>query len=324
MNENIAACRQPGKIYIGIPSGSIYQHTVQLLIDAGLLTEHPGRTYEVHSTNPDVYFRVLDRIDMGRRVIQGVVDAGITGGDYLAETGTLDGVDVLDEFAYSKQTRGRSRLVLASRPDVCTTVEQCKGGTIATEMPNLTRRILHDQFGFSDDDLRSIEQTHGKTETSVPFGCARAFTDITETGATLRANGMVELATLYESSPTLVANREALRKSRIMRAIEEVATRFRAALAHEVFPRTLLAMNVPAAWVSKILAILPSAKAADVVPTTQRGWVAITTLVPQDGIQALMYKLLVAGADDIVDAATGLTMNQEMRKHNGRKQVHRG
>ena len=313
MESCIADCRQPGRTYIGIPSGSLQQHTVQLLIDAGLLTEHPGRTYEVPSTIPDVYCRVLDRIDLGRRVIQGVVDAGITGGDYLAETDTLSDVEVIDEFNYSKQTRGRSRLVLASRQYVCSTVEQCKGGVIATEMPNLTRKILGAQFGFSADDLSRIERTHGKTEATVPFGAACAFTDITETGATLRANGMVELATLYESSPTLVANRDALQQSHIVKVIEEVAARFRAALAHEVAPRTLLAMNVPAALVCKILAILPSAKAADVLPTTQRDWVAITTLVPQDGIQALMYKLLVAGADDIVDSATGFTINQGMR-----------
>lgn len=313
MNESIKASRQKGETYIGIPSGSLHQHTIKLLIDAGLLKEHPGREYEVSSTNPDIVFRILDRIDMGRSVVQGVVDAGITGKDYLAETGTLGDVRVVDEFTFSKQTRGPSRLVLASRPDICATVNDCKGLAIATEMPNLTKQMLVKNFGFTEADLANIVKTHGKTENSVPFGSAVAFTDITETGDTLRANGMVELATLFESSPQLVANHDSLKSPNIVTAIEEFATRLRAALEHEVAPQTLLEMNVPIGLKDKILALLPTAKAADVIPTDKSDWVAITTLVPQEGLRDLMYKLLEAGADDIVETATGFTINQKMR-----------
>lgn len=313
MRNCISECRQQGKTYIGIPSGSLQQHTIQLLIDAGLLEENPGRKYEVPSTVPDAVFRILDRIDMGRRVIQGVADAGITGRDYLAETGTLDDVAIIDEFTYSKQTRQPSRLVLASKPDIRSSIDQCKGSVIATEMPNLTQKMLAEKFGFQKEDLANIERTNGKTETSVPFGSADAFTDITETGSTLRANGMVELGTLFESSPQLFANRESLKLPNVVRAIEEVATRFRAALEHEVAPQILLELNVPISQKDAILRMLPTAKAADVVPTANADWVVITTLVPEEGAKALMYKLLEAGADDIYDNKSGFTLNQKMR-----------
>jgi ATP phosphoribosyltransferase len=244
-------------------------------------------------------------------VVSGVLDAGITGTDYLEETGCLRRVEPIADFLYSKQTRKPSRLVLASDPKVCAEIAQCRGRVIASELPRVTRTRLVERFGFGPKETR-ILTTHGKTETAVRDGRADAFTDVVETGNTLRENGLIELGTLMESNPKMVGNRRLLRDPTVVRRIEEVATRLNAALRNEVQPVTLLSFNAPSDRLEEICAAIPTAKAADIVKTRDDRWVSITTQVPREGLMALMYQLLALGADDIVDTSTGFMMDQSM------------
>jgi ATP phosphoribosyltransferase len=168
-----------------------------------------------------------------------------------------------------------------------------------------------ERLGFGPKEVK-ILTTHGKTETAVRDGRAEAFTDVIETGETLRANGLIELGTLMESNPRMVGNGRLLTDGAIVRRIEEVATRLNAALRNEVRPVTLLAFNVPTDRLEEICAAVPTAKAADIVQTHSPQWVSMTTQVPQEGLMALMYRLLELGADDIVDTSTGFMMDQSM------------
>jgi ATP phosphoribosyltransferase len=293
MADRITQCRERGIAYIGIPSGSLGPHTERLLRDAQLLTGDLGRAYEIPSTVAGVVFKIRDRIDMGRLVVSGVLDAGITGTDYLEETGCLRRVEPIADFLYSKQTRKPSRLVLASDPKVCAEIAQCRGRVIASELPRVTRTRLVERFGFGPKETR-ILTTHGKTETAVRDGRADAF------------------GTLMESNPKMVGNRRLLRDPTVVRRIEEVATRLNAALRNEVQPVTLLSFNAPSDRLEEICAAIPTAKAADIVKTRDDRWVSITTQVPREGLMALMYQLLALGADDIVDTSTGFMMDQSM------------
>lgn len=311
MNEGIAHCRQEGVMYFGVPSGSLLDHTVKLLIAAGLLKENPGRKYEVESELDGVTFRILDRIDIGRLIVMGVVDAGIAPKDYLHETAVNDQVEPIADFVYSKQTRQPSRLVVASKPRLITSIDDCRGAVIASELPNLTKAMLMQKFGFSAEETRNVFQSHGKTEGLVQFGVSKAFTDITETGKTLRENDLVELATLFESNPQLVANRDATENPAFVARIDQLATCFNAALLREVIPTTMLTMNVPRARLDEVLKLLPPTP--DIIPTVDNQVVALTSQVPQQCVQTLMYQLLQCGADKIFDHVSQLTLSQDMR-----------
>ena len=152
-------------LYVGIPSGSLHDQVVRLLEKAG----HPlrkGRLYELTSPyDRDVVFRILDRKEMPRKVAHGIVDCGITGKDYIYEAGMEGEIEVIGDFIFSKRTNKPSRLVLATRPETgITTPEGCAGKTIATELPNLTRRRMKELFGTSE---LNIIHSEGKTEAKV-------------------------------------------------------------------------------------------------------------------------------------------------------------
>ncbi len=314
MKDRVDECKQAGVTYIGIPSGSLQHHTVQLLIDAGYLQEHPGKNYEiVCPENPRIIFRIIDRIDMSRRIVRGVVHGGFAPEDYRREMGvTDDQVALLADLPFSKQTRGKSKLVLASKPDLITSIEQCRGESIGTELPNLTRDRLRLLHGFTDQDLARIERSHGKTEELVPFGVTNVITDVTETGSALRANGMSIIGDpLFLSCPQFAANKETVDAH--WDVFQELLTRFRAALDKEVEPMTMIEMNVPVALKNAVLDQLPAAEAVDRIVTEDNGIVVLRSLVPRKGIEHLMYRLLCAGANNIYEDAGKTNMTQEMR-----------
>ena len=313
MLNRVSECKKEGVTYIGVPSGSLQHHTVQLLIDAGYLLEHPGKKYEiVCAENKQIVFRIIDRIDMARRIVQGVVDAGFTPEDYRRETGIEDDdVEVITDFIYAKQTREKSRLVLASRPELITSIDQCRGASIGTELLNLTQAMLMQQHGFNEDDLTRIEKSNGKTETLVPFGVADVITDVSETGSALRANGMSVIGEpLFRSSPQFVANKETLDEH--SEVFKELIARFRSVLAKEVVPMTMLSMNVPLSLKEAIIALLPKEEAVDVIPTEDPNIIKLQSLVPQLGVQNLMYQLVNAGANFAYEDFGKREMTKEM------------
>lgn len=290
--ESIAANRESGKLYFGIPSGSLNGPVMRLLRAADMIPgEDFGRRYEVEYNG--IVWRVRDRIEMATKVVNGVVDAGITGKDYIAETGQTDAVQVVADYIFSRATNQPSKLVLAAREGVFSSLEEAKSSRIATEFPRLTRKKLL-ELGWKPGDI-DILLSLGKTEAKISDGEARLCTDITETGNTLRANGMAILATLFESNPQLIANFEAVQDEAMRRDIEEVATALNAALDNENNPQSWIEMNVPSDKVDGVCRFLAeqgyTRKSPTVLQTADDGWAVIRTLVKKTDAKQLQRQL---------------------------------
>ena len=191
--EKVKAKKEKGKIYIGLPSGSLSKQTIRLCLKAGFLKCNPGRNYEIICSDSDIVFRMLDRKEMAMEVADGVVDAGITGKDYIFETGYDQSVEVISDLIFSKKTNNPSRIVLVSSPELIKNIDDVRGERIATELPNLTKRQMKELYNFSEKDLRNIIRSEGKTEQKLRTGRAKAITDITETGETIQKGVAIKL-----------------------------------------------------------------------------------------------------------------------------------
>lgn len=304
--------KKEGVLYFGIPSGSLNEQVLRLLAKSGRPLKK-GRQYEL--TGPydkDVVFRVLDRKEMPQKVRDGIVDCGITGKDYIFEAGMEDQVEVLGDFIFSKYTNQPSRLVLATRPEMgIETPENCKGKIIATELPNLTKRRMAELYGVEDIQILRSE---GKTEAKVMMGESDAFTDITETGATLKANGNIIVAELFTSNPQLIANRKAIKDAAKLEKMEDIRICIDAVLQAEREPVYMVFMDVPTAVLSEVEQMLPSVVSPTVSPVVDEAWRSVAVVIRESELNILAPKLLRLGVDGIVPVPAPKVFTQEMVK----------
>ncbi len=299
-------------LYVGIPSGSLHDQVVRLLEKAG----HPlkkGRQYELTSPyDKDVVFRILDRKEMPQKVANGIVDCGITGKDYIYEAEMEKEIEVIGDFIFAKRTNKPSRLVMATRPETgIDTPEKCAGKTIATELPNLTRRRMKELFGI--EDLK-ILRSEGKTEAKVFMGEADVFTDITETGATLKANGNIIIAELFESNPQLFCNPDAAKNKFKLEKMEDIRVGIDSVLLAEKEPVYMVFMDVPEAVVKEVKAIIPAVIAPTVSPVEKEGWISLSAVIKESELNILAPKLLRLGVDGIVPIQAPKIFSQQMMK----------
>ena len=304
--------RKEGVLYFGIPSGSLNEQVLRLLDKSGRPLK-PGRQYEM--TGPydkDVIFRILDRKEMPQKVRDGVVDCGITGKDYIFEAGMEQQVEVLGDFIFSKYTNQPSRLVLATRQESgIVTPENCRGKIIATELPNLTRRRMKELFDL--EDIR-ILHSEGKTEAKVMMGESDAFTDITETGTTLKANGNIIIAELFTSNPQLIANVTAITDPAKLEKMEDIRICIDAVLRAEREPVFMVFMDVPTRVLSEVEKMLPSVVSPTVSPVIDEQWCSVSVVVRESQLNILAPKLLRLGVDGIVPIPVPKVFTQDMVK----------
>lgn len=302
--------KKEGVLYFGIPSGSLNEQVLRLLAKSGRPLKK-SRQYELSGPyDKDVVFRVLDRKEMAQKVSDGIVDCGITGKDYIFEAGREDEVEVLGDFIFSKYTNQPSRLVLASRPELgIETPEDCRGKVIATELPNLTKRRMAELFGI--DDIQ-ILHSEGKTEAKVNMGECDAFTDITETGATLRANGNNIIAELFTSNPQLIANRDALSDAAKREKMEDIRMCIDAVLQAEREPVFMVFMDVPTAVLAEVEKMLPSVVSPTVSPVVDEAWRSVSVVIRESELNILAPKLLRLGVDGIVPIPAPKVFTQDM------------
>ena len=298
--EIIALKREKGKIYLGIPSGSLYEQVIRLCQKAGMIKESPGRIYKFQSLFKGIIFQILDRKEMAVEVALGTIDAGITGKDYIEEFGNPNEVEFIQDFIFSKKSNQPSRLVMISDPKVISTIEETKGKAIFTELPKLTSRKLKEGYGFSENDLRNLCLSYGKTEQKLYTGRADAVTDIVETGETIKANGFAELATLFYSNPQLIGNLNSLKDPAIREVIEDFGASLNAILKAEKCPLYSVIMNVPRKKLEEVLAFLPSDQSPTISALQESDWVAVNTLIPQADFNRIAPKLIRLGAKGIV------------------------
>jgi ATP phosphoribosyltransferase len=306
----MAYAKDPNKLYFGIPSGSLNEQVLRLLDKSGRPVT-AGRRYELSTPfDPEVVFRVLDRKEMPEKVAKGIVDCGITGKDYLYEAGMETAIEVIGDFIFSKYTNAPSRVVLATRPETgIETPHDCAGRIIATELPNLTRRRMEELYGVTD---LTILRSEGKTEAKVMMGESDAFTDITETGRTLRENGNIVLAELFESNPQMMANPAAALDEFKREKMDDIRICIDSVLRAEKEPVYMVFMDVPVATLHTVEDMLPAVVSPTVSPVVDENWRSVSVVIKESELNILAPKLLRLGVDGIVPVPVPKVFTQDM------------
>jgi ATP phosphoribosyltransferase len=278
-----------------IPKGSLEQQTLRLFEEADLRVRR-GSDRDYHGTIDD---ERIERVSLLRPqeiplyVQDGLFDLGITGQDWIAETGAE--VEVLTPLSYAKSGSGHgTKVVLAVPADhpANSAKEMPPGSRISTEFESLTKRYF-DDLGIDVHVVWSF----GATEAKVPE-IVDAIVDITETGSTLRAHGMKVIETLMTSEPVLVANREAAADTAKRDAMDDITTLLLSALLAE--GRVLIKMNVGEEDLQQVLEAVPAMK-SPTVAQLQEGGYAIETVVEKAQVNRLIPLLKTRGATDILE-----------------------
>jgi ATP phosphoribosyltransferase len=286
------------KLRLGIPKGSLQDATVQLFARAGFNIYVSSRSYFPSIDDPDIECMLIRAQEMARYVSGGVLDAGLTGQDWIAEHELGDGkTGVLTSVAdliYAKQSFGKVRWVLAAPEDSAIgSAKDLDGKTIATELVRVTRKY------FSAQDVNvNVEFSWGATEVKPP-DLADAIVEATETGSTLRANRLRIIDTIMESNTQLIANKTALADAWKRTKLENIALLLKAAI--EAQGRVGLMLNVRQTDQQAVLALLPALQRPTISALSDSDWVAVNTIIEERTVRDLIPKLKAAGAQGIVE-----------------------
>jgi ATP phosphoribosyltransferase len=278
-----------------IPKGSLEEQTLRLF-EAADLTVRRSSNRDYHGSVDDDRIErvsVLRPQEIPTYVAEGLFDLGITGQDWIAETGS--DVEVLTSLSYAKTGTGHGTTIVLAVPNehpANSAKEMPAGSRISTEFVQITER----HFAGLGIPVK-VAWSYGATEAKVPE-IVDAIVDVTETGSTLRAHGMKIIETLLTSDPVLVANRAAASDPGKRAAMDDITTLLLGALAAE--GRVLIKLNVTEAVRDAVLAVVPSMKAPTVSPLADGGY-AIETVVDKRGVNRLIPELKAAGATDILE-----------------------
>ncbi len=277
---------------LGLPKGSLQEATFTMLRKAGYAVRVGSRSYLPTIDDSELDARLIRAQEISRYVELGMLDAGITGYDWICENGS-DVVEVA-ELIYAKQGLRPVRWVLAvPECSVIQSVRDLQGKRIATEAVGLTRRYL-EKHGVTAD----VEFSWGATEVKAPE-LVDAIVELTETGSSLRANNLRIVDVVLESTTRLIANRKAWEDPAKRRKVEQLALLMQGAILAET--RVLLKMNASASTVEAIVAQLPSLHAPTLSRPGPDGWCAIETVVEERVVRDLIPLLRVAGASGIIE-----------------------
>src|SRR5437016_10747879 len=239
------------KLRIGIPKGSLQEATLQLFARAGLPAYTDGRSYFAGTADPDIECLLIRAQEMARYVEHGAIDAGLTGLDWVIESGLE--VATVSDLIYAKRSRGKVRWVLAAPEDSpFQRAEDLSNRIIATELVNVTRNY----FSKRGVNVR-VEFSWGATEVKAPM-LADAIVEVTETGSSLRANRLRILETILESSTQLIANKKSWEDSPKRQKIEHLALMLCGALYAQ--GRVGPMLNVRKEDLAAVLSVLPALK----------------------------------------------------------------
>jgi ATP phosphoribosyltransferase len=286
------------KLKIGIPKGSLQDATVQLFARAGFNVYVSSRSYFPAVDDPEIECMLIRAQEMARYVSDGVLDAGLTGQDWIAEhelgDGTTGVLTSIVDLVYAKQSFGKVRWVLAAPEDSSVkSASDLEGGTIATELVRVTRAY------FERHRVKvHVEFSWGATEVKPPV-LADAIVEATETGSTLRANRLRILDTVMESNTQLIANHTALADDWKRTKIENLALLLRAAI--EAQGRVGLMLNVRRDDLGSVLALLPALQRPTISALSDDAWVAVNTIIEERTVRDLIPRLKAARAQGIVE-----------------------
>jgi ATP phosphoribosyltransferase len=283
---------------LGIPKGSLQDATIQLFARAGFNLYVSTRSYFPTIDDPEIECMLIRAQEMARYVCDGVLDAGLTGQDWIAEHKlggeTKHSLTPVTDLVYAKQSFGKVRWVLAAPEDSrFKTPADFAGATIATELVRVTKAYF--------EELKvpvNVEFSWGATEVKPPV-LADGIVEVTETGSSLRANRLRILDTVMESNTQLIANDSALADSWKRTKIENIALLLRAAI--EAQGRVGLMLNVRRTDLDKILALLPALQRPTISSLSDDQWVAVNTIIEEKTVRDLIPKVKAAGGQGIVE-----------------------
>ncbi len=283
------------KLKFGIPKGSLEKATIDLLQKAGWVIKVSSRNYFPSVDDPHLSCSLIRAQELANYVSEGVLDAAITGKDWILECGC----EVVEaaELVYAKETPRPVRWVLVVTEDSpIRRLEDMQGKRLATELVSFTKRY------FSERGINvKVEFSWGTTEAKIVEGMVDAIVDVTETGSTIRAHGLRIVHELLQSTPRLIANRESWEDPWKREKILQMATLLKAALGADRMVG--LKMNVPEEKLEDVVAVLPSLNAPTIATLYQKKWFSIEVVVSEETVRELIPRLLKQGAEGIIEYA---------------------
>lgn len=280
------------KLKFGIPIGSLQEATLTMMQRAGFTVTVRSRNYYPSVDDEELECRLMRPQDMSRFVEKGVVDAGLTGSDWVAENGSK--VHTVTELTYSKQTLNPIRWVIAVPEDSpIKTVKDLGGRRISTELVNVCKQYLR-----THGVKAQVEFSHGATESKAP-DLVDAIMDCTETGSSLKANRMRIIDTVLTSKTVLIATSEAWKDEWKRTKIENLSILFCGAITARFMVG--LKMNVSKERFDKVLAALPAMKKPTVASLANGAGFALEVIVDESVVRKMVPELRRAGAEGIVE-----------------------
>lgn len=278
---------------LGIPKGSLQDSTLRLFKKAGFSISVGERSYFPSVDDDQINVILIRAQEISKYVESGALDCGITGNDWVSEN--KSNVAKIIDLMYAKRGLVSVRWVIAVPKDSgIKKTSDLKGKRLVTELVNVTKNFLRKK-GIKAE----VEFSWGATEAKVGAGLADAIVELTETGASLRANNLRIIDTVFTSVTQLIANKNSLKDKWKKRKIENIALLLKGALVAE--EKVGLKMNVSQENIKRVLSNLPALKKPTVSPLSQKGWFAIETVIDEKIVREIVPKLKEAGAEGIIE-----------------------
>jgi ATP phosphoribosyltransferase len=280
------------KLKLGIPKGSLENATVDLFRRAGFQITTSSRSYFPAIDDPEIECMLIRAQEMARYVEDGVLDAGLTGRDWVEENEAQ--VETVADLIYAKQSFGKVRWVLAV-PDGSPfkSVKDLQGKIIATELVSATKRYL-----AANGVTAKVEFSWGATEVKPPE-LADAIVEVTETGSSLRANKLRIIETVLESNTQLIANIDSWKDAAKRRKLEDIRMLLEGAI--NALGKVGLMLNVEKTNLAAVIAVLPALKKPTISTLSDDDWLAVNTILDETTVRMIIPRLKEAGAQGIVE-----------------------
>ncbi len=290
-----SGCRLRGqavKLKLGIPKGSLENATIDLFRRAGFNIATSSRSYFPSIDDPEIECMLIRAQEMARYVEDGILDAGLTGLDWVAESEAQ--VETVVDLIYAKQSFGKVRWVLAV-PDGSPfkSVKDLEGKIIATELVATTKRYL-----ARNGVTAKVEFSWGATEVKPPE-LADAIVEVTETGSSLRANKLRIIETVLESNTQLIANKAAYQDDWKRRKLADMRMLLEGAI--NALGKVGLMLNVRKDDLAAVLGVLPALKKPTISHLSDEEWLAVNTILEETTVRNIIPRLKEAGAQGIVE-----------------------
>ncbi len=280
------------RLKLGLPAGSLQESTMEIFRKAGYNISIGERSYYPHIDDEEIECVLIRAQEIPKYVAEQVLDVGLTGKDWIVETGAL--VEEIAELPFSKRGLRPVRLVLAvPRDSSINGVSDLQGKRIATELVETTRRYLE-----SKGVAATVIFSWGATEVKPPL-LADAIAELTETGRSLRANNLREIETILLSTPRVIMNPVSFSDAWKKKKVENMVTLLKGALLAE--QKVMLKMNVHRDNLEKVIAFLPALRKPTISALSEDNWVAVESVIEEKIVCKLICELKEAGAEGIVE-----------------------